>query len=154
MKIPMLYRPTITTQLTNSTSVHPVPLGHCTRNLSRNLSKQCPSYLHKKPVQAVSMLYPHKKPVQAVSKLPAQKTCPSSVQVTHTRNLSKQCPCYPHKNLSKQCPSYPHKKPVQTVSKLPAQETCPSSVQVTRQDSMFPCILQPSPQVVSAGRKS
>ena len=64
--------------------------------------KQCPSY-------------PHRKSVQAASK------------VTPTRNLCEQRPSYPTcstRNLSKQCPSYSHKKPVQTVSKLLTQETC------------------------------
>ena len=67
---------------------------------TRNLSKQCPSYSHKKP---------------AASKLLAQETC--SVQVTPTRNQCEQCQLPKQyvstRNLSKQCPSYPHKKPVQ-----------------------------------------
>ena len=88
---------------------------------TRNLSKQCPSYSHKKPVTRTRNLpkqcpsYSHKKPV------------------TRTRNLSKQCPSYSHKkpvtrtrNLSMQCPSYSHKKPVQVTNtrSLSKQRPC------------------------------
>ena len=119
-------------QVTHTIIKEPVQVTH-TRNL-------CPSYPHKKPVQ------------QEVSMLPTQETCPaSSVHVTHTRNLSsKQCPCYPHKKPVQQAPCYPHKKPVQAVFIFVC--SCAHSLNLTRQDSMLPCILQPSPQVVSSGR--
>ena len=99
---------------------------------TRSLSKQCPSYSHKKPVQVTRTRnlqcpsYLHKKP--AVSKLPAQETC--SVQVTRTRNL--------------QCPSYLHKKPVQAVSNLSYRHKKPVQITHTRSLSkQRPCIMFP-----------